>query len=89
MAAKKNLRNIVANAINKADNSYFFEDYSKQSREVLKAIEGAGFRIIPKELDESEFKTIADSMKMGKMRPEQHSKNVYETFVKYWESKRY
>ena len=85
MGKTRSLRNIVAKSIKEADNSYFFEDYTTQAHAVLKAIKGAGYRIVPQTMEKSEFKTIADNMKLGKMPPEQHVENLYNTFISYWE----
>jgi hypothetical protein len=85
MAKKKPLLTIIANAIRKADSSYFFEDYGKQAAAVEKAIRAAGYRIVPQTLEKEAFKEIADNMRMGKMHPEQHVENLYATFLAYWE----
>lgn len=73
----------IAKAIKKADKSYFFEDYSKQAAAVLSALDNAGYRIVPKDLDKDIYKKIADNMKTGTMKPEKHIENLYHTFVEY------
>ena len=85
MGKTRNLRNVIAQSIKDADNSYFFEDYTTQAHAVLKAIKASGYRIVPETMEKDEFKTIANSMKMGKMPPEQHVENLYHTFIAYWE----
>ena len=72
----------IAKAIKKADNSYFFEDYSKQARAVLNMLEREGFQIVPKDLDKELYKKIADQMRIGKMPPEVHVEDVYHTMFR-------
>jgi molecular chaperone HscB len=36
---------MIENAISKADSSYFFEDYTKQAKAVLRALESHGFAV--------------------------------------------
>lgn len=72
----------IATAIQKADNSYFNENYTKQASAVLNAIEKAGFAVTPKELPADVWKKAADAMKTGRVKPEEHVKNVYDTVLR-------
>jgi sporulation-control protein spo0M len=87
MSSLKKLRTDIAGAIQKADSSYFFEDYNKQAQAVMKSIENSGFRLMPKDIEESFFKEVADAMRMGKMKPEEHVKDVYFTILRLLEKK--
>lgn len=77
----------IAVAIQKADKSYFFENYDKQAKAVLKALEKNGYAIMPIEPDEKTLKAVADNMSTGKMRPEQHIKNVHQALAKLMQNK--
>jgi hypothetical protein len=87
MSKLVNLRKQIAAAIAEADSSYFFEDYNKQASAVLKVLEHSGYRYMPAEIDEAFFKEVADAMKMGKMTPEAHVKDVYFTIIRLLEKR--
>lgn len=72
----------IAVAIKRADRSYFFENYDKQARSVIRALEQQGYVILPREPDEGLLKQVADSISTGRMRPEEHVRNVYLTLQK-------
>lgn len=76
------LRTKIANAISVADSSYFNEDYAKQAEAVLKAIANEGFVLLPKELAPDLWKQVADGMRTGRLRPEDHVKDVFETVIR-------
>ena len=76
----------IAVAIQKADKSYFFENYDKQASAVIKALRQKGYAIMPIEPDEKTLKAVADHISTGKMRPEQHIKNVHQTLAKLMQS---
>lgn len=74
-----NVHKQIAKAIKRADRSYFFENYDKQARCVVEALEKEGFIILPKEPDKTVLKQAADRMPTGRMKPEEHVRNVYQT----------
>lgn len=80
--SKAKLQKTVEDAIAKADSSYFFENYTKQAAAVLAAIDSAGFAIIPKDLPEDLWKQVADQMKTGRVKPEEHVKDVYQVALR-------
>lgn len=82
MSTKAKLQTTVENAISKADNSYFFENYTKQAAAVLAAIESAGFAIVRKDLPDDLYKKIADEMKTGRVKPEEHVKDVFHVALR-------
>lgn len=73
------IRKKIAIAIKKADRSYFFEDYDRQASSVIQSLQKEGYVILPKEPDGDLLKKVADSISTGRMRPEDHIKNVYMT----------
>ena len=79
--SKEKLVNSVAGAIQSADNSYFNENYTKQALAALAAVEKAGFVIMPKTAPQDVWEKAANAMKTGRVKPEEHVKNVYETVV--------
>lgn len=81
------LKKDIAMAIKKADKSYFFENYDKQAAAVLAALKKQGYAVVPMEPDEKTLRTVADTIATGKMRPEQHIKNVHQTLAKLMEAK--
>lgn len=82
MSTKAKLQRSIENAIEKADSSYFFEDYTKQAIAVLAAIESAGFTIIVKELPDELWKQVAQEMRTGRVKPEEHVKDVYQVALR-------
>ena len=73
------LRHKIAEAIRTADSSYFNEDYNKQADAVLRAIRAGGFALLPTELPPEIWKDVAENMRLGRLRPEDHVKDVVET----------
>lgn len=76
---KPNINALIADAIQKADNSYFFENYSKQAQAVLHALSRAGYQIIPGELTDELIKEVTQKMRMGRVKPEDHVRHLLET----------
>ena len=85
--SKAKLIDAMAAAIQKADASYFNEDYTKQARAALEALERAGYIIVQKDFPKDVWQKAADAMKTGQMKPDEHVKNVYETVLKLIEVK--
>lgn len=82
MSTKAKLQSVIENAISKADSSYFFEDYTKQAKAVIAAMESAGFVFISKELPDEMWKQVADQMKTGRVKPEEHVKDVFQVALR-------
>jgi predicted CoA-binding protein len=80
-----NLNKIIARAIKKADRSYFFENYEKQAESVLRLLDQEGYMILPKEPSKDLLKKVAETMATGKMKPEEHVKDVYEKILGQWQ----
>lgn len=77
----KELKTAVAKAIKGADNSYFSEDYEKQAQAALRAIESAGFVVMPKEAPGDIYQKVSDLIPSGRMRPEDLVKQIYTITV--------
>lgn len=73
---------VIENAISKADSSYFFENYTKQAQAVIAALEKAGFAIVPTDAPATLWERAANEMKTGRIKPEAHVKDVYETVLR-------
>lgn len=73
---------VIQDAIAAADTSYFNENYTKQAQAVLAALEKAGYKIVPSEFSEDVWKKVADQMRTGRVKPEEHVKDVYQTLLR-------
>jgi hypothetical protein len=82
MTTRAKLQSTIENAICKADSSYFFEDYTKQAKAVIAALDAAGFVFINKDLPEELWKQVADQMRTGRVKPEEHVKDVYQVALR-------
>ena len=85
--SKAKIQSIIEKAISKADSSYFFENYSTQASAVISALNAAGFDIINKNLPDDLWKKIADEMRTGRVKPEDHVKDVFHTALRLANSK--
>lgn len=83
---KPGIQTVIENAIHDADTSYFFENYTKQAKAVIAALEKEGFAIVPREYAPDLWKKVADQMKTGRVKPEEHVKHVYETVLRVLKS---
>jgi predicted CoA-binding protein len=75
------LKTIMA-GIKEGDKSFFFENYERQAKAVVKHLERAGYVIAPLEPDEAMAKAGSDSIMGGHVRPEKHVQDVYKAMVK-------
>lgn len=81
------LRSKIAAAISAADTSYFNENYTKQADAVIRTIANEGYVLLPKELAPEIWKQVSDNMRTGRLRPEDHVKDVFETVIRTVNSK--
>ena len=74
-------RHIIARAIKKADSSYFFENYTKQAKAALRALEKEGYIVAPlastKEMEEAG----AEAILSGKVKPQTLVRQIYEAMT--------
>ena len=75
------IEDTIAQAIQKADNSYFFENYSKQAKAVLKALEKEGYRIVPKLASEKQIEAGTNTISKGRVRPTDLVHTIYAVMV--------
>ena len=75
------IRNIIAKAIKRADKTYFFENYSKQARAVLKALEKEGYVIAPLTPDDDMVEQGVDQVLSGSVKPQTHVTRVYQAMI--------
>lgn len=77
MTTKAKLQSTIENAISKADASYFFEDYTKQAKAVIAALDVAGFVVVAKNAPDDVWAQVANEMRTGRVKPEEHVKDVF------------
>lgn len=82
MTSKAKLQSTIESAISKADSSYFFEDYTKQARAVIAALEAAGFAVITKNIPDEIWVQVAEQMRTGRVKPEEHVKDVFNVALR-------
>jgi hypothetical protein len=82
MTTKAKLQSTIENAISKADSSYFFEDYTKQARAVIAALDAAGFAVIAKTAPDDVWEKVANEMRTGRVKPEEHVKDVFNVALR-------
>lgn len=81
MKTGKDIAYCIARAIREADNSYFFEDYTKQAQAVVAALAKEGLVIVPVEPSEDMLNFTKDNLPYGRQRPEDMLKNIYKTMI--------
>lgn len=80
--SRPKIQSSIEKAISKADSTYFFEDYQKQAVAVLKAIDAAGYILVPKDPGQEVFVQAAAEMRTGRLKPDDHVKDVYHTLLR-------
>lgn len=76
------IRQLIADAIQEADKSYFNENYTEQALQVLITLNKEGFKVVPLQADEEIIKLGVESIKYGDSTPENLVKTIYEAMVK-------
>ena len=71
----------IANTIQKADSSYFFENYTKQAAAVISMLESKGYLIVPKKPTEEMISAGENGIRSGKVKPAEHVQHVYTTMA--------
>jgi hypothetical protein len=72
---------IIAKAIERADKSYFFENYTNQAQAVLQELNKAGLAIVPIVPDEKMITAGVTSIVYGRNKPSVIVKEVYSSMV--------
>lgn len=73
---------IIARAIQKADSSYFFENYDKQARAVISALEREGFQIVPRVPEDKQIEAGKAVVTSGRVRPGDFVQAIYAAMVR-------
>ena len=80
--SKAKIQTVIENAISKADSSYFFENYTKQAQAVLGALEKAGYAVVVKDMADDVWTQASNEIRTGRLRPDEHIKDVYQTVLR-------
>ena len=80
--ADPSVKKLIAQAIKKADRSWFNEDYDRQADTVVKALSQAGFHVVPARPDESILEAGKEAMTAGRYRPNDILAQIYAAMVK-------
>ncbi len=72
---------IMAQAIKKADTRYFFEDYTKQANAAIKALNRAGYAIVPIHPTRDQVKAAVDALQYGINRTQSVVEPVYRAMI--------
>ncbi len=75
-------QSIIAKAIKSADSSYFWEDYSAQAKAAIRALEAAGFAIVPKDPSLPMVQAGVQAVVIGKTKPQELATQIYRGMVK-------
>lgn len=75
------IEDLVAKAIKKADNSYFFENYNKQAKAVTKMLDKEGYKIVPKLASEKQIEAGSAAISRGRVRPTDLVHTIYAIMV--------
>lgn len=75
------LEETIAKAIKKADKRYFFENYSKQAKAVLAALEKDGYKVVPKTATPSQIEVGTNAIGSGRVRPADFVHTLYALMV--------
>jgi uncharacterized protein (DUF849 family) len=71
----------IAKAIKKADSSYFFENYNKQAKAVLRLLDKEGYKVVPKLADPNQIEAGKAAISRGRVRPADFVHTLYAIMV--------
>lgn len=71
----------IATAIQKADSSYFFENYNKQAKAVLKALDQEGYKVVPKMASPKQIEAGTAAISRGRVRPQDFVHTLYAIMI--------
>lgn len=71
----------IATAIQKADSSYFFENYNKQAKAVLKALDQEGYKVVPKMASPKQIEAGTAAISRGRVRPQDLVHTIYAIMI--------
>ena len=73
----RNIQDLIAQAICKADRRFFFENYDKQAAAVLETLSGAGLVIVPEQPTEAMTEAGVKAIRDGRTRPADLAADIY------------
>lgn len=76
------LVNFIAKTIKAADRSYFWEDYTKQARAVVGALQSGGYVIVPSDPSLKMIQSGVNAVMIGKTQPHELAKQIYSAMIK-------
>lgn len=75
------VEDIIAKAIEKADSSYFFEDYSKQARAVMAALQKEGLVVTSRKPSEKQIEIGKAVVTSGRVKPSDLVTMIYAAMI--------
>lgn len=75
------IEDTIALAIKKADSSYFFENYDKQAKAVLKMLDKEGYKVVPKLASPKQIEVGTSTIGSGRVRPQDFVHTLYAIMV--------
>jgi predicted CoA-binding protein len=72
---------IMARAIKKADTRYFFEDYTKQANAAIRALNRAGYAIVPVRPNQEMVKAAVEALQYGVNRTQSVVEPLYRAMI--------
>ena len=76
------IKKLIAQAIKKADRSFFNENYDKQADAVVSALVKAGYFVVPAKPDEAILEAGKEAITAGRYRPNDILSQIYAAMVK-------
>ena len=71
----------IARAIESADRSYFFENYSKQARSVMDMLRKQGYVVMPSKPTDAMIEAATNALPEGRVKPEVLVERVFKSMA--------
>jgi hypothetical protein len=78
---KAKLISLIADNIKKADDSYFFENYTKQARAVLRALDREGYVLLPKKPTKDMLRAGVLAISIGNIDASKLARDIYNDML--------
>lgn len=75
------IKTAIAQAIKKADKSWFNEDYDKQARAVIQALAKEGYVVAPRQPTPEAIEAGREAMQAGRYRPSEVLSQLYRAMI--------
>jgi hypothetical protein len=79
---------LIADAIQKADKSYLFEDYTQQALAVVQALKSEGYVVVPKKATDAMLEAGEKAIEPGKIHPKELVRGIYQGMIHCGERER-